>query len=103
MFTAHQYLLDSRAFYRDVKARATAAGRVADQIKILPGVVPVLGSTEEEARRLADQLDSLIATQYALRQLSNLLETDLTGQDLDAPLPPLPPVERVTATAAGSR
>jgi N-acetyl-S-(2-succino)cysteine monooxygenase len=94
VFTAHQYLLDARAFYRDVKARATAAGRVADQIKILPGVVPVLGSTEEEARRLADQLDSLIATQYALRQLSNLLETDLTGQDLDAPLPPLPPVEQ---------
>jgi FMN-dependent oxidoreductase (nitrilotriacetate monooxygenase family) len=95
VFTAHQYASDARAFYGDVKARAAAAGRDPDHVKILPGLVPVLGSTEAAARRLADELGSLIVSDYAVRQLSNLLETDLTGRPLDALLPPLPPVEEI--------
>src|ERR1700760_5192839 len=36
---------EARAFYRDVKARATAAGRSADHVKILPGALVIAGHT----------------------------------------------------------
>ena len=51
MFTAQQTLGDAQAFYADIKARAAAAGRDPEQIKVLPGIVPVIGSTEAEAPR----------------------------------------------------
>ena len=53
VFTAHQTLADAQAFYADLKARTVAAGRDRDSIKILPGIVPVIGSTEAEALRHA--------------------------------------------------
>jgi N-acetyl-S-(2-succino)cysteine monooxygenase len=46
VFTAQRTLADGRAFYADLKRRAVAAGRAESQIKILPGIVPVIGSTE---------------------------------------------------------
>ncbi len=47
VFTAQQTLAEGQAFYADLKARAAAAGRDPAGIKILPGIVPVLGSTEK--------------------------------------------------------
>jgi alkanesulfonate monooxygenase SsuD/methylene tetrahydromethanopterin reductase-like flavin-dependent oxidoreductase (luciferase family) len=45
VFTAHQTLADAQEFYRDLKARTAAAGRDPETIKILPGIVPVIGAT----------------------------------------------------------
>ena len=52
VFTAQQTLADAQEFYADMKARARRLGRDPDQVKILPGIVPVIGSTEAEARAL---------------------------------------------------
>ena len=89
IFTAHQTLADAQEFYADIKARARAAGRDPDHVKVLPGIAPIIGATEEHARRLQAELDGAIVTEYALRQLSNLLEYDVTGLPLDGPLPDL--------------
>jgi FMN-dependent oxidoreductase (nitrilotriacetate monooxygenase family) len=59
VFTAQQTLADAQAFYSDLKGRAAAAGRDPEGIKILPGIVPVIGSTESEARKLDQQLEDL--------------------------------------------
>ncbi|MDF2554497.1 MAG: class flavin-dependent oxidoreductase [Microbacterium sp.] len=80
VFTAHQTLGDARAFYADLKARTLAAGRGADQIKILPGIVPVIGSTEAEALAKEHELDELIVPEYARAQLAKTLR--LTPEDL---------------------
>ncbi|MFI9006067.1 LLM class flavin-dependent oxidoreductase [Actinosynnema sp. NPDC053489] len=95
VFTAHQTHGDAAAFYADLKARVTAQGRDAGAVKVLPGIVPVLGGTEVEARALADELDALIIPERAVRQLAELIGVDLTDHPLDAPLPPFPPVSRV--------
>ncbi|MFC0038286.1 LLM class flavin-dependent oxidoreductase [Actinomadura rayongensis] len=90
IFTAQQTLADGQAFYRDVKARAARHGR---DPKILPGICPVLGSTEEEAQRLADSLTELQVLDYGLEQLSGMLNVDLSGYPLDGPLPDVLPSE----------
>jgi len=95
VFTAQQTFEEGRAFYRDLKSRLAAHDRLPDELKVLPGIVPVLGSTEAEARRLSDELDELIVPVRAVRQLSELIGVDLNDHPLDAPLPPLPPVTRI--------
>ncbi|MFC5910097.1 LLM class flavin-dependent oxidoreductase [Streptacidiphilus monticola] len=95
VFTAQQTLAEGRAFYADLKARARSHGRSDDSIVVLPGVVPVLGSTEAEAKALDAELDDLITPERAVRTLSSLLGVDLTDHPLDQPLPPLPPVSAI--------
>ncbi|HWE89185.1 MAG TPA: LLM class flavin-dependent oxidoreductase [Pseudonocardiaceae bacterium] len=95
VFTAQQTFADGRAFSADLKARAAEYGRDPDGIKVLPGIVPVLGGTEAEATALAAELDDLIVPIRALRALSEMIGIDLTARPLDEPLPPLPPVEQV--------
>ncbi|MDB4872522.1 MAG: monooxygenase, partial [Gemmatimonadales bacterium] len=87
VFTAHQTLSDGQAFYKDVKTRAKRLGRNPDQIKILPGICPIIGSTEAEALALEQELTDLQVIDYGLAQLSNMLNVDLSGLPLDEPLP----------------
>jgi len=87
VFTAQQTLDDARGFYVDLKARARAFGRDPDSIKILPGIVPVIGSTETEARALEAELDQLIHPEYSRRQLATVLNVDAERLQLDQELP----------------
>jgi alkanesulfonate monooxygenase SsuD/methylene tetrahydromethanopterin reductase-like flavin-dependent oxidoreductase (luciferase family) len=54
-----------------------------------------VGSTEQEAQRLADELDVLIVPTRAVAQLTDLIGIDLTDHPLDERLPKLPPVTLV--------
>lgn len=87
VFTAHQTLGDAQAFYADLKQRTAAAGRDPEGIKILPGIVPVIASTQEEARRLEQELDDLILPEYARNQLAGVLRVPAESLELDAQLP----------------
>ncbi|WP_338079872.1 LLM class flavin-dependent oxidoreductase [Antrihabitans stalactiti] len=91
VFTAQRTLDEGKAFYTDLKGRLARYGRRPDELKVLPGIVPFIGSTEAEAQALEQEFTDLISPDYALRQLSNMLGIDLTAHALDAPLPPLPP------------
>ncbi|WP_374976873.1 LLM class flavin-dependent oxidoreductase [Microbacterium trichothecenolyticum] len=93
VFTAHQTLGDARAFYADLKARTIAAGRSADDIKILPGIVPVIGSTEAEALAKERELDELIVPEYARVQLAKTLRLSPDDLPLDRELPADLPAE----------
>ncbi|WP_405595581.1 LLM class flavin-dependent oxidoreductase [Streptomyces sp. NBC_01410] len=90
VFTAQQTLADGQTFYKDLKSRLAKYGRRPDQLKILPGICPVIGATEAEARALEDELTGLQVPEYGLEQLSGMLGTDLSGLPLDGPLPELP-------------
>lgn len=87
IFTAHQTLASAQAFYADIKARAVALGRRQDDVKILPGVSPFIGSTQKEADDLEEEFNALIQPDYSLAQLRNMTGLDLSGHDLDAPFP----------------
>ncbi len=86
VFTVHSTTESAQAYYADMKARAVSFGRAPDAIKILPGIVPVLGSTVEEARRRKDELDAL-AGDAELRKLALRVGVKVGDLDLDKPLP----------------
>ncbi|MEV0711707.1 LLM class flavin-dependent oxidoreductase [Nocardia aurea] len=92
VFTAQRTLAEGQAFYRDLKSRLAKYVRSADDLKVLPGLVPYIADTEEEAKALEQEFTDLISPDYALGQLSRLVGVDLTQHALDAPLPPLPEV-----------
>lgn len=87
IFTAQQTLEDARSFYSDLKSRALAAGRNPDAVKILPGLVPVIGATEAEAIAAERELDEAIVPEYARRQLAKTLKIPEDLLALDEQLP----------------
>ncbi|BCJ47150.1 monooxygenase [Actinoplanes ianthinogenes] len=93
VFTAQQTLAEAQAFYADLKKRTADLGRDPDGVKILPGIVPVIGDTEAEARELDAELDRLISPEYAKRQLAERFQLDPDDLDLDQPLPADLPAE----------
>ncbi|WP_328989508.1 LLM class flavin-dependent oxidoreductase [Kribbella sp. NBC_01245] len=87
VFTAQQTLADAQEFYADLKRRTAAVGRDPAGLKILPGIVPVIGVTEAEALRLERELDELIKPEYARAQLAKTLRVKPEDLPLDRPLP----------------
>jgi len=87
VFTAQQTLEEAQEFYADLKARTRAAGRDPETIKILPGLVPVLGATEREAQAKQAELDELIRPEFARIQLANVLKVAPERLELDRELP----------------
>jgi FMN-dependent oxidoreductase (nitrilotriacetate monooxygenase family) len=84
VFTAQQTLADAQEFYADLKHRARKQTR---DVKILPGLVPVIGSTEAEAHALETELEELIIPEHALAHLAQVLEVPISILALDRPLP----------------
>ena len=92
IFTAQTELAQAQAFYADVKGRTAANGRSPDDIKIMPGITPVLGRTEAEAREKYEELQALLPDDVALQSLSHISGgLDLRDYPLDGPLPALSP------------
>ena len=82
----------AQAYYRDIKRRVQAAGRSAP-VPILPGLVPYVAATVEEAQAKQQELDSLLPVAASLRQLGLFTAQDCMTWELDAPVPPLPSLE----------
>ncbi len=108
IFASQNNLGDARAFYADVKARAAAAGRDPEHLKVLPGCFVVVGDSLADAQAKRARLDSLVHPDSGIASLSIALGCDASGFDLDKPLPAeLPPTnqslsgrERVLSMAA---
>ncbi len=91
VFGSSRTMQEAQEFYRDVKRRVMAAGRMADHCKILPGALVTVGRTRDEAREKQARLDSLVHPESGIPNLSIRLGIDASGFDLDAPLPEIPP------------
>ena len=91
IFTANQTLADAQAFYADLKGRLTRHGRRHEDLVIMPGLFPVLGGTEAEARANYDEIQSLVHPVIAWSILKQYyVGVDLSGYSLDDKAPPLP-------------
>nr|WP_221333586.1 NtaA/DmoA family FMN-dependent monooxygenase [Nocardia transvalensis] len=92
IFSPYGTLPEAAEFYRDIKARAVAAGRAADDIKILPSASFVLGDTDSEAIEKYHALrDEQVTGQTALILLEQIWNRDLSGYDPDGPVPAVDP------------
>ena len=87
IFTAQPTLEEALAFSADMRARIADAGRDPETVRIVPGLAPIIGLTDEQARAREEQIQGLIVERYALRRLSRWLHVPTEDWDLDGPLP----------------
>ncbi len=79
---------DARAYYQDLKQRAAALGRNPDHIIVLPGLIPVIADTDEEAHAIEEQENGKLDFVKALVQLGRPFNYhDFTQDDPDEPFP----------------
>jgi FMN-dependent oxidoreductase (nitrilotriacetate monooxygenase family) len=87
VFTAHLEKATAKAFYEDLKKLVAAEGRDPSQVIVLPGFSPIIGSTEAEARRFADELNGLSDPEVGRNRLSlRFGGHDFSHLPLDKPL-----------------
>ena len=87
IFAAQARLEEAVAFRQAVTSRMPFYGRDPATLRILPGLSPILGSTEAEARRKEAELDALILPAVGVWMLSEQMKFRLYEFDLEAKLP----------------
>jgi alkanesulfonate monooxygenase len=90
LFTVSQNLEASKKFYADLKARTAKCGRSPDSIKVMPGVLTVVGKSRDEAKEKFERLQALIHPELGVAMLSDIVGLDLSKYPLDGPVPDVP-------------
>jgi len=79
----------AQQFYHNLKQRALQYQRQPDQLRILPGMVPIVGNTQRDAEERAEYLKSLITVESGLSFVSASMNIDLSQYPIDGPVPDL--------------
>lgn len=92
VFTAQPDREDAIVFYQKIKAAVAEAGRHPDDLKVMPGLYPLVEPTEAKARETASRLADLVSSadwdaQRKTFETSGFGETDLSDLDPDQPIP----------------
>jgi FMN-dependent oxidoreductase (nitrilotriacetate monooxygenase family) len=91
VFAASQTIGEAQAYYADVKSRLAKYGRRPDDIRIMPGLSPVVAATQAEAKAKYRQLQELIPDAVGVALLASYLSIgDLSAYPVDGPLPDIP-------------
>ncbi len=65
-------------------------GRSPHAVTILPGVMPIIGETDDEAKEQLAKLQSWLGDGNAMALVSERLGFDISGYPLDGPVPDFP-------------
>ena len=104
VFTAHMAKATAQEFYADLKRLAAAEGRNPEHVLILPGLSPMIASTEAEAQRLTREVNELTDPVVGRKRLSGRFGGhDFSHLPLDRPLVPEDFPDPSTVEAARSR
>lgn len=87
VYTRQAHLEESKRYSTAVKAGAVAYGRRAEDVKILPGFVPVVADSQKEAQEYVEHLRSLNDLSSRVPALASTLGVDLDRRDIDRPFP----------------
>jgi FMN-dependent oxidoreductase (nitrilotriacetate monooxygenase family) len=92
VFTAQRTIPDARAFRSQMHALMAKYGRAPDDMRIFPGIMPIVGRTASEAQDKYEQLRDLVDDNTGLRGVARLAGgVDILSLDPDGPLPELKP------------
>ena len=80
----------AKAAYDGLKARLPKYGRGPADMAILPGVMPIIGRTDAEAKAQLDRLQGWLTPPNALALVSHRIGHDISAYPLDGPIPELP-------------
>ncbi|MEJ0020559.1 MAG: LLM class flavin-dependent oxidoreductase [Acetobacteraceae bacterium] len=88
VFTAQTTFEQAHEFYTDVMARLPRYGRTRNEVRVLPGIYPVVGRTEAEAQEKFEFLQSLIHPSVGLAVLESTIGVGgLDKYPLHGPVP----------------
>ncbi|MFG3594601.1 LLM class flavin-dependent oxidoreductase [Bradyrhizobium sp. RDI18] len=89
IFTAEPCLENGRRYYATLKEKARALGRKDDQVLVMPGIVPIVGRTKQEASEKLHRLQSYTHIDVQIGTANRLLGSviDLRSTNLDAQVP----------------
>src|SRR6185437_249307 len=90
IFTVQLDKHEAREFYDSVKKQVINFGRLPEHCNILPGMVPVVGRTDDEARAKLAQLMTYVDPTSAMKTMSRRFGHDMSKYPLDGPVPELP-------------
>ncbi|MGY4183182.1 FMN-dependent oxidoreductase (nitrilotriacetate monooxygenase family) [Bradyrhizobium sp. USDA 4518] len=89
VFTAEPSLENGKRYYATLKEKARALGRDDNQVLVMPGIVPIVGSTKQEASEKLQRLQSYTHIDVLFERADYWLGfvTDLRSMNLDATVP----------------
>ncbi|HWM46599.1 MAG TPA: LLM class flavin-dependent oxidoreductase [Xanthobacteraceae bacterium] len=88
VFATSQTIDHGQRFYKSLKGRLGKFGREPDDLKIMPGLVPFVGESQQQADDTFEALQALVHPEIGLQLLGEMLgQIDLSGYPLDGPLP----------------
>lgn len=89
VFTAEPSLENGKRYYATLKEKVRALGRKDDQVVVMPGIVPIVGTTKQEASEKLQKLQSYthIDNQIGLAERWLGSVTDLRSVNLDSLVP----------------
>lgn len=85
--------VSAKTAYDSLKQRVVKHGRQPHEVPILPGVMPIIGDTDEQAKEQLARLQSWLTPTNALALVSSRLGHDISGYPLDGPVPEFPQTE----------
>src|SRR5882672_795506 len=83
----------AKTAYDSLKQRVVKHGRAPHELPILPGVMPIIGDTDEQAKEQLARLQSWLTPTNALALVSSRIGHDISGYPLDGPVPDFPQTE----------
>ena len=90
IFTAAATLEEGKAFYTQQKNKIREQSRQPNDVFIMPGVMPIVGRTKQEALDTWNNLNEHVDIGNGLTQLSTRFNVDLRAYPIDGPLPEIP-------------
>lgn len=87
IYTAQPWKQPAIAFRDEIREMAVGYGRSADSVKVLPGILPIVGESDAEAKDIARNLADHIDYRVGVTKLAKQFKLDLQGVDLDDLVP----------------
>ena len=83
---------EGQRYRKDFDERLQRIGRKPGDLKILPGILPIVAGSRAEAGEKRDFLETLVPARVGIDLVSSWCGVDLSAYPIDGPLPPLPDV-----------
>jgi len=88
IYTVQPDLEPAIAFYDDYKQRVRAKGRDPEKVKILPGIMPIVGRTRADAEALSQELIDAVRLDVGRETVARFLGIDISDLDYTDFIPP---------------
>jgi N-acetyl-S-(2-succino)cysteine monooxygenase len=94
VFSVVQDPSTAKTAYDKLKSLAVKHGRAENDMRVLPGVMPIIGETEEQAKQKLSKLQSWVTPTNVLSLVSQRIGHDISGYSLDERVPEFPQTEK---------